>query len=272
MRLVARGDTEARGYADPRIKYVGSIDAAEVALLVRNYGIVVIPQCSSDFEFDKLLSALGGRVVTHPFLPESDGRVYSILEREADKPGAFIYGGAWHQNLMFMQEPPDITILYADSVPDSGNYTAFVDLSQVDSWLTDGVKSVLSTLHAVHSTTAPLSPQNALPDVKAERSRMEATHPCYLADQTTGRSWPFVMSNYITRFDGWHPRESTPLISALYAFAQSDEFVIRAYWRPGDLLVWDNTRYMHRATVTHHLGPRRFLRGDIALGWLQERC
>ncbi len=215
-----------------------------------------------------------GEPVHHRFLPvEPELRSTTVIERTGDSPMDFIYGGGWHQNLMYMDKPPDATILLATHIGDGGNYTAFIDLTTVFPWLSDGAKTFLSTNSAVHSTKAASSPQNAykgsrvpiaIPD---DFTDQEAVHPCMIADQATGLVWPFVYSYYVTRFAGWLERESVDLIESFRRFAMHDEFVIRHYWEPGDLVLWDNRRFAHRSTVTHHVGRRRLLRNDVSLDW-----
>lgn len=219
-------------------------------------------------DFAALLASLG-TPVSHPFIPAVDTShpTVRLVRREADKVGAFIYGGAWHQNLMFLADPPDMTCLLASHVTDPQNYTAFVDLVAVRPWLSDGLIDLLANSRGLHSTTAPLAPSNAYSWVAPLAEEIDSYHPCLVTDDATGHVWPFVYSNYVVNLEGWHKREAEPLIEALRAFAVHEEFVIRHYWRPGDLLIWDNRRYMHRATVTHTNGPRELWRGDVTAGW-----
>jgi alpha-ketoglutarate-dependent taurine dioxygenase len=243
---------------------------------VRLHGLVVADVGADKDEawFVHLVTGLGAdKIVEHGFLrPRAGlGRGLSVIEREPDRPGAFIYGGAWHQNLMFLREPPDVSILYGHQILDARNFTAFVDMAEVAPWLSDGLTALLRTTRAVHSTDAPASPQNAYPleslGAGAELLAREATHPAYVTDAHTGLSWPHITSNYVTNFEGWHPREALPLVYALQQFSTHDEFVIRQYWHRGMLIAWDNRRFVHRATVSHFGGRRELWRADLHLTW-----
>jgi alpha-ketoglutarate-dependent taurine dioxygenase len=168
---------------------------------------------------------------------------------------------------------PEIVVLYADAVVGVESFTAFVDLSEVAPWLSKGVNTTLRTLRGIHSSAAEDSPVQLRDRLSATSLRegefapAEASHPAYVEDAILGASWPFVMSNYVVRFEGWKPSESMPLVKELQRFASYDEFVVRHYWHQGDLIMWDNRRYVHRATVTHTGGSRRLFRADLAVGW-----
>lgn len=261
---------------DPRICLVENdsrIDPASLPSLVRERGLVVLRSIDrlTPTSFLSLVSMIGTPSL-HPFLPRhSDGYDFAVLRRPPDKPKAFIYGGAWHQNLAFLKQPPDITVLAGATIYDSQNYTAFVDLTEVAPWLSGGLTDLLQRSFAIHSTSAPLSPQNAYPKsvlrLESNPADESAVHPCYVTDASTDLSWPFVTSNYVVSLEGWAPAESMPLIEAVYRFAANDEFVIRYYWRSGDIVLWDNRRYMHRATVSHRMGEREIWRADVNLEW-----
>lgn len=261
---------------DPRIhRLEGDVETSLTWLVdeVRERGIVTVDAGADrdDAWFARLVRS-AGEVIAHDFLPRGadPNAPYSLLERDADTVGAFIYGGAWHQNLMFLEAPPDVTVLYGKRVTDDRNFTAFVDLSEVSPWLSQGLVAMLRANNAIHSTAAPDSPQRVYSDgiVRAEATGIssEAVHPCYVDDRA-GMGWPLVLSNYVVNFEGWHAREALPFVHALRAFATHDEFVIRYYWRPGRVLLWDNRRYLHRATVTHYRSTRTLWRADLNLGW-----
>lgn len=240
---------------------------------MRRSGIAWVRGAGMASEQFAMLCSIMGRPAGHPFLPKA-GQVGAdstvVMKRPRDRVGSYIYGGAWHQNLTFLDEPPEVTVLCAIEINDLRNFTAFVDLTEVSPWYSDGIKALLGTTRALHSTNAPDSPQNRLQtsNMPAGADRLtESWHPAMIRDSELDAEWPFVMSNYVTNLEGWHPREANPLIKSLYEFMQHDEFVIRHYWAPGDLVAWDNLRMAHRATVTHKVGNRQILRNDLVCGW-----
>lgn len=261
---------------DPRITVVSpsELSSAPERLidLVRKQGLVLIPGEVLELrQFEDVLDRFGP-ILSHPLLPDdTQGSRLSVLERQSDHVGSIVYGAAWHQNLTFLDEPPDITVLHAQEISDQRNFTAYVDLAEVGAWISGGLKEFLQSVEAIHSTSAPQSPQNVFKLGDSVRTisakPQEAVHPGWLTDPSSGLGWPFVVSNYVTALVGWTKDESAPLIKFVYDFCKWDEFVIRQHWQTGDVFLWDNRRYLHRATLTHRTGNRRLVRGDLRLGW-----
>lgn len=53
---------------------------------------------------------------------------------------------------------------------------------------------------------------------------------------------------------GMDEEESQKRLTGLLAWAAQDKYKISLSWHdPGDLMIWDNTCVMHRATVSIHL-------------------
>lgn len=236
---------------------------------VRMGGIVLVRGSGASLG-DFLEMALHlGHPVTHPFLPPGPAAGAARMERPADKVGSFIYGGAWHQNLAFLAQPPDVTSLFAEKIAGTENFTAFIDLAEVGGWLSSELRAVLATATGVHSSVAEHSPIH-FPSIiggSNPATIVENSHPCWVDDTATDVQWPFVSSNYLVSLEGWNDFEALPLVQSINTFAVHDEFVIRHYWEPGDILLWDNLRYMHRATVTHSDGPRSIVRVDAVTDW-----
>jgi alpha-ketoglutarate-dependent taurine dioxygenase len=265
---------------DARIHRIGTVadlselDSVATIATVRDRGIVHATLRNAPLmnEFNTFLSS-HIEAVENPFLATSSiDSAVSILQRPPDRTNSFIYGGAWHQNLTFLPKPPDMTILFADSIADDRNFTAFIDLSETAPWLSAPATQLLHSVRGIHSTRAPESPQNIYEPGLVKQNlpfngEIASAHPAFIVDNRTTREWPFLMSNYVIGLDGWHDWESLPLVESLYRFVQFDEFVIRHYWTSRDILMWDNRRYLHRATVSHFAGSRRMWRIDCCAGW-----
>ncbi|WP_407284946.1 TauD/TfdA dioxygenase family protein [Streptomyces sp. BP-8] len=53
-------------------------------------------------------------------------------------------------------------------------------------------------------------------------------------------------------------------VDDLIAHATRDELVYRHHWLPGDIVIWDNRRVMHRATPFSAMAPRVMHRITVA--------
>ena len=86
-------------------------------------------------------------------------------------------------------------------------------------------------------------------DIKAiERwmSYPDRVHPL-VWHHKSGRN-SLALSTSCSHIVGMHPAESHDLLTRLFAHVTQDQYRYRHDWRPNDLLMWDNTGTMHRAT------------------------
>ncbi len=72
----------------------------------------------------------------------------------------------------------------------------------------------------------------------------------------THRAALYVNPVYTTRFEGWNPTESQPLLDHLYRHATNENFTCRLRWTEHTLAIWDNRCTMHNA-LNDYSGLRR---------------
>ena len=72
----------------------------------------------------------------------------------------------------------------------------------------------------------------------------------------TNRAALYVNPVYTTRFEGWSPAESQPLLDYLYRHATNENFTCRLRWARHTLAIWDNRCTMHNA-LNDYSGVRR---------------
>jgi len=209
------------------------------------------------------LKAFAGRfgpLYVHPYargLPDHPEVVPVV--REPDDVGR-VFGGTWHTDMTFEDEPVLGSALYAVDVPPRGGDTMFASQSAAYDALSDGLKRVLVRLNAVHSAamaygrgTVAGARTMALKTVDAPS---EVVHPVVRIHPETGRPGLFVNRLNTRRFDGWSEAESAPLLEFLFAHAVRPEFTCRFRWRPGSLAFWDNRSVQHLA-LNDYAGHRR---------------
>jgi len=81
---------------------------------------------------------------------DSHPHVVRVL-KEADEKVPLVFGGAWHSDWSFQQEPPAFTILYGHDVPDHGGDTLWSNLYLAADHLSAGLRATLAGRRAVHS-------------------------------------------------------------------------------------------------------------------------
>ncbi len=173
-------------------------------------------------------------------------------------------GGGWHTDHTYDLAPAFGSILLAREVPEQGGDTQFSDLALAFDRLSDGLKSTLKSLNAVHSSRHVFGKAAQRPDDlaarigNAEDATQDAVHPVVIRHPESGREVLFVNPGFTLRFEGWTDEESKPLLSYLYEHAKRPEFTCRFRWANGSIAFWDNRRTWHLAINDYH-GARRLL-------------
>jgi taurine dioxygenase len=174
-------------------------------------------------------------------------------------------GGSWHTDHSYDEAPAMGSILYARELPETGGDTLFASMHHAYEALSDGMKSMLGGLRAVHSSRHVYGPgmNSERSDTEgrtgnSELAIQETTHPVVLNHPDNGRMVLYVNPGFTTRFDGWTEAESKPLLEYLYSHAVQPEFVCRFRWRKGSLAFWDNRATWHYA-INDYGGQRRLM-------------
>ena len=174
-------------------------------------------------------------------------------------------GNGWHTDHSYDEAPALGSMLYAREVPRTGGDTLFASMYVAYDALSDGLKSTLEGLKALHSSRHVFGPAAAARrgDLagrirNADLATQDAVHPVVIRHPDTRRRALYVNPGFTVRFDGWTDEESRPLLDYLYRHAVRPEFTCRFQWREGSLAFWDNRSTWHYA-VNDYQGERRLL-------------
>ncbi len=205
-------------------------------------------------------------------LPEHP-EIVAVL-KEAEERNISTFGGTWHSDFSFLEQPPSASLLYAHEVPARGGDTIWADMYRAHDSLSDGLRTLLRGLRAIHSGV-PYGTSGPPPDLPVSRSvkmtrgdpsaDVEIAHPVVRRHGETGRPALFVNSVYTTRFADMTAEESAPLLGYLEAHATQPEFTCRVSWNIGTLVLWDNRCTQHLA-VNDYDGARRLLHRTTVVG------
>ena len=210
-----------------------------------------------------------GDIFIHPnyTLGQKDPEIVRLVRAPGDNSVA---GEDWHADTTMMAEPPMGAILFAHEVPPYGSDTLFANQYLAYETLSDGLKSTLADLRAVHSDIKVAGPQAAKNSKRTSKVRedsnwqpTESVHPVVRTHPETGRKCLFVNYAYTTRFEGMTEQESQPLLDYLLEHGNRPEFSCRFVWRPGSIAFWDNRCAKHIALNDNNLYPRRMRRTQI---------
>ena len=168
------------------------------------------------------------------------------------------FGGIWHSDTAYLDEPPMATMLLAREVPPAGGDTMFANMYAAYDALSPALRAMLDPLQAVNSS--------ALADVtKTREDRIrelgpsdrdvpvyEAVHPVVRTHPETGRKALYVNVAHTARFEGMTEEESRPLLQFLFQHQVRPEFTCRFRWSAGSLALWDNRCVQHNPVNDYH--------------------
>ena len=155
---------------------------------------------------------------------------------------------SWHSDMTYVERPPPASVLLAVEVPDKGGDTYFADQQTALAALPDGLLRRISTLtikhDAAHTSVGSLRP--GFEPFDDPRDAPGATHPVVRDHDETGGPVLFLGRREWAYIPGLTLAESEALLDEIWSYAATPSNTWRQEWKPGDLIVWDNRRVLHR--------------------------
>ena len=198
-----------------------------------------------------------GKPVEYPFVKGIAGfpEVIEVKKLEHERHN---FGGIWHSDTAYLDEPPMGSMLLAREIPPYGGDTEFASQYAAYEALSDGMKRLLEGLFAVNSSAKADVTRTREDRVKQYSRHYEAEHPVVRTHPETGRKALYVNVGHTVRFRGMTEQESAPLLDFLFGHQVKLEFTCRWQWQVGDLAFWDNRCTQHNPVNDYH-GHRRVM-------------
>ncbi len=198
-----------------------------------------------------------GKPVEYPFVKGIDGfpEVIEVKKLEHERQN---FGGVWHSDTAYLQEPTMGSMLIARELPPYGGDTEFASKYAAYEALSEGMKRLLEGLFAVNSSSKADVTRTREDRVKEYAQHYEAEHPVVRTHPETGRKALDVNFGHTARFRGMTEAESAPLLEFLFRHQVKLEFTCRFQWRVGSLAFWDNRCTQHNPVNDYH-GHRRVM-------------
>ena len=243
-------------------KALVTLNDDEVGALVRlaaERGVVVVrdqdmtPQQQADFAHRL------GRPLTTPMnkgaLPEE------LLLIQANEKSKRAAGTGWHSDVSSAVQPPGLSMLRMEVVPDAGGDTLFADMRQVYASLSPAMQDFLQSLNARHE---PRGHYLYLSGAKRLDELPSVEHPVVRSHPLTGDKALYVNDGFVAKIVELSGPESRALLSMLYdRVAYSVNFQCRVQWRPDTVVFWDNRVVQHHAAFDYWPETRRGYRATI---------
>jgi taurine dioxygenase len=201
-----------------------------------------------------------GKPIEYPFVKGIEGfpEVIEVKKLEHERSN---FGGIWHSDTSYLEEPPMGSMLLARELPPYGGDTIFASQYLAYEALSEGMRRMIDGLVAVNSSAKADVTKTREDRIKERGARSEdllAKHPVVRTHPETGRKALYVNVAHTARFKGMTEEESLPLLSFLFQHQVKPEFTCRFQWRPGSLAFWDNRCTQHHPVNDYH-GHRRVM-------------
>ena len=171
------------------------------------------------------------------------------------------FGGVWHSDTTYLQQPPMASLLYAIEIPPYGGDTLFSNQYMAYETLSDGLKKTLSELVGVNTSSKPevsMTREDRMREAGMELNILSAFHPTVRTHPETGSKALFVNKAHTTHFKDWTESESKSLLEFLFQHQVRTEFTCRFRWEKNSLAFWDNRCVQHHP-VNDYQGFRRIM-------------
>ncbi len=193
----------------------------------------------------------------HPASP--DILILSNVVKEGRPQGLADAGTYFHTDYSYLDVPARATMLYSIKAPPVGGNTVFANQYAAYDDLSAAMRRRLDGLMGIHhygnrhdedersrTAASPLS------DEQKARTPL-ITHPIVRTHPVTGRKALYAVSGSSFGIVGMPQDEARALLDELALHATRADYLLDVYYRPGDLVIWDNASLLHRATL---LDPR----------------
>ena len=254
-------------------------DLAELRAVMCAHEVVVVRGQTLEPAQQSAFSARLGPFGEVPFIATMDEFPEVIrVVKEADEGAAFNFGGAWHSDFSFQNEPPSFTILSAVDVPPWGGDTCFASMTAAWNALHEPMQIRLRALKAVHSARDAYSPKmqalhtgmSGMQIVCDESANDHRVHPLVPVHPETGKEVLFFNRAYVRDIEEMPNDEAQSLMSFLHLHTTDVKFMYRHRWQSGDVVIWDNRSTQHVA-LNDYAGFRRELRRTTIAGESPQR-
>jgi len=242
--------------------------AEKLRSALANHLVIVLRDQPLSAERHKLLTRVFGEPAVNPYAPgPAEHPEMTTILKEADEQTG-VFGGGWHTDLSFLDNPPGGSVLVGIDIPPFGGDTMFC--SQQAAWdsLPEPLKLLLENRNAAHvgkpygiKWAPPLEEQAMKGSTKrgdpdADRERM---HPAVVTHPATGRKGLYINPTYTLRLEGMNEAQSAPVLCQLFEHCTLPEHCLRLRWSKDMVVVWDNYATQHYAINDYH-GFRREMR------------
>ena len=171
----------------------------------------------------------------------------------------------WHSDMTYVEVPPPASVLLGVEIPQNGGDTYFADQRAALALLPDDLRRRIESLSIKHNA-AHDSVGNLRPGFEAfddPRDAPGAVHPIIRKHNETGDACLYLGRREWAYIPGLSLEESEALLDELWSYAVPADYVVEQNWTPGDVIIWDNRRCLHKRTSIDPSQRRLLLRCQV---------
>lgn len=169
---------------------------------------------------------------------------------------------AFHSDMHFAPHPAEGVSLLALDVEEQPTYTAFVDAEAAYRRLPEEIAQRIDDARSVRAATPGVYEDELPYDLPAGMHSME--RDLVMVHPDTGKRILYIARCSTSRIVGLDREESRNLLHTLYDYIYDDAFMLKHYWRNGDLMIWDNLALQHARPDIEGVTRRKLQRATIA--------
>jgi taurine dioxygenase len=241
---------------------LSAAQAAEVRKALLDHQVIFIRNQNLTADQYMAFARAMGEPIEYPFVKGLDGypHIIEVKKLEHEKVN---FGGIWHSDTTYLEEPPMGSMLLSREVPPYGGDTMFANQYLAWEALSDTMKKLLDGLVGLNSSAradvSKTREDRIKTDGKAEAPKEYlAEHPLVRTHPETGRKALFVNVAHTAGIQGMTQEESTPILEFLFRHQVKPEFTCRWSWEPNAIAFWDNRCAQHNPVNDYH-GFRRIM-------------
>ncbi len=154
----------------------------------------------------------------------------------------------WHSDMTYSPVPPPASVLLAVEVPETGGNTHYADQRAAYDRLPEKLKTQIQGLTIKHDAAhvSDGSLRRGYEPFDDPRDAPGAVHPIVRVHDETGDACLYLGRRDWAYIPGLSLSDSEALLDELWSYAIVEGHVFEHQWSPGDILVWDNRRCIHR--------------------------
>jgi taurine dioxygenase len=171
----------------------------------------------------------------------------------------------WHSDMTYVEVPPPASVLLGVEIPQNGGDTYFADQRAALASLPDDLRQRIDGLSIKHNA-AHDSVGNLRLGFEAfddPREAPGAVHPIVRKHSETGDACLYLGRREWAYIPGLPLEDSEALLDELWSYAVPSDYVVEQNWTPGDVIIWDNRRCLHKRTSIDPSQRRLLLRCQV---------